>query len=126
MRADGFTFAVRVARQINCIGSLSCFPEVVDDLNFPGNYLVGRLKNISGSDHYRLGGFFLGCGVRAFGFFRLALLLFSLAVLLAGQKDTNRRFRQIHHVAVGSLDRVVPAEILIDCFRLGGRFDDYQ
>ena len=33
---------------------------------------------------------------------------------------------QVHHVAVGRLDRVIAAQILVDRFRLGRRFDDDQ
>ena len=55
----------------------------------------------------------------------LALRLL-LAVLLAGQKDTDRLLRQVHHMAVGSLHGVVPAEILVDGLGLGRRLDDYE
>ena len=69
------------------------------------------------------------------GFFSAALLLplplvlrldFFFAVLFAGQKDADGLLRQVHHMAVGSLHVVVPAEILIDGLGLGRRLDDYE
>ena len=40
--------------------------------------------------------------------------------------DAQNLFGQIHDVAVRRLDRVITAEIFVDRFRLGRRFDDYQ
>ena len=70
------------------------------------------------------GAFFSGAFRASLGL-ALALLLF-LAVFFAGQKNPDRFLGQVHHVAIGSLDQVVAAQIFVDCFRLGWRFDDNQ
>ena len=66
---------------------------------------------------------FFGCllgGVLA-AFFPLPSFFFFGFV---GQTDTDRLLRQVHHVADGRLDGVIPAQIFVDRLRLGGRFDD--
>src|ERR1700723_624341 len=118
--ADGFAFAVRVARQVDGICSTGGLLQIVDYLNLAGDYFIGRLKDILGRDGYRLDDLLFGRP----GFGLAFLLLF--AVFLAGQQNTDRFLGQVHHVAVGSLDQVIPAQILVDCFRLSRRFDDYQ
>ena len=127
MRADGFAFAIRVAREIDGVGALGRFAQLVDNFDFSGNDLVLGLEDVCRSNHNRFGGLLLRSGFRALALgLGLALLLFAFAVLFAGQKDAYRFPRQVHDVAVGGLHGVVAAEILIDSFRLGRRFDNYQ
>src|SRR5271156_6637040 len=120
VRADRFPFAVRVARQVDGIRSACGFLQIVDNLDFAGNYFVGRLKDVLGRDGDRLDYLLFGSA----GLSLALLLLF--AVFLPGQKYADRFLGQVHYVAIGSLDQVIPAQILVDGFRLGRRFYDYQ
>src|ERR1700752_4436518 len=54
MGADSFAFAVRVACQVDGIGGLRRFAKLVDYFDLAGDHLVGRLKDIFGSDLNRL------------------------------------------------------------------------
>ena len=125
MGADGFAFAVRVTCEVDGVGGLSCFAKLVDYFYLAGNHLVGGLEDIFGSDGDWLRRRFLWFGLRAGLGFRFAFL-FAFAVLLAGQKNADRLRGKIHHVAVGGFYRVAPAQIFVDRFRLGGRFNDYE
>ena len=58
--------------------------------------------------------------------FCLRLLLLPASVLFSWQKDPQRLLGQVHHMAQRGLDGIIPPQILIDRFRLGRRFDDYQ
>ena len=50
VRANRFTFAVRVARQVDGVRSAGGFLQIVDHLDLAGDYFVGRLKDVLGRD----------------------------------------------------------------------------
>src|SRR5579859_416132 len=121
MRGNRFAFAVRVARQIHGVRGVRRFPQVINDFAFAGNNLQGRLENLGVVQSDRL----------AIQFFRSGLAFLSLAAFLflgffIGQTDTDRFFRQVHHVPDGGLDRVAFSQILVDGFRLCRRFHNDQ
>ena len=46
MRADGFAFAVRVARQVDGVRSACGFLKIVDNFDLAGDDFVGRLEDV--------------------------------------------------------------------------------
>ena len=122
--ANCFAFAVRVTRQIDGFGVYGCPLKIPDDLQLRRDDLVGRLEYVFRRDNDRLHRLLFSGFALAFALGLALGLLFS--VLFAGQKDTDGLLRQVHHMAVGSLHVVVPAEILIDRLGLSRRLHDYK
>src|ERR1700733_5765753 len=121
--ADCFTFAVRVARQVDGFGGRGGLLQVANHLQLGRDDLVGRLEDVFGGNRYLLHRLLLDHSL-AFAL-RLPLgLLF--AILFAGQKNTDGLLGQVHHVPVGSLHGVIPAQVFIDRLGLGRRLDDYE
>ena len=123
MRANRLTFAIRVARQVDGFHAARRFLQIGNDLDLVGNDFVGRLKNILGGDHHRLGNFLFRSARLGLG---LAFLFLGLAVRVGGQKYPDVFLGQVHHVAVRSLDQVILAQVFVDSLRLSRRFDDYE
>ncbi len=125
VRGDGFSFAVRVAREIDGIGGCGALPQVVDHFSLAGNDLEGWLENpgiIQGDDFQRR--FRRGSLSALF-----ALLLFLSCVyfvFINGQTNADRLGGQVHNVAHRGLDGVILAQIFIDRLGLGRRLDDNQ
>src|SRR5205807_1343806 len=121
MRGNGFALAVRVGRQVDRFRGVGRSAQVMNDLALAGDDLQRRLENLFVvyadlwsfclSSRAFLGSLFLFC-------------FFVAGGILTGQANPIRLRRQVHHVADGGLDGIVPSQILIDGLRLGGRFDN--
>ncbi len=124
MRGDSLPFAVRVARQIDRVGGIRRFAQVVDDLELAVDDLQRRLENLHVVEShrlaYRLDLQFLAALFRANFFLWRAVSLIGLV----GQTNTDRLFRQVQYVTDRSFDDVVLTQILVDSLRLCGRFDN--
>ena len=97
------------------------FAQIVNDLALPGNDLQRGLENLFVIQS--------NLGRLCFGFraFLCSLFLFGFFVagrILAGKANADSLCRQVHHVANGSLDGVIPSQIFINRLRLRGRFDN--
>ncbi len=128
MRRDRFSFAIRVARQIDRVRRTSGFPQIVYDFAFAAYDLQRRLKDIFviQPDDLSRGFLFYFRGLFT-AFFRLGFLFLSaIALFFSGQTDTDRLFRQVQHVADRRFDEKILPQILVDGLRLCRRFHNYQ
>ena len=123
VRGNRFSFAVRVARQVDGVRGVGSFTEIVDDLAFARNDLKGWLKNLFVIQRYRRTNRLFFYFLRAFFD---SLLFLSVVFFFAGQTDTDRFLGEIHHVANGGLDEEIPPQVLINCLRLCRRLDDHE
>src|SRR6266850_1159056 len=120
VRRNGLTLAIWIARQIDRVGRVRRFAKIANDLAFAGDNLQRGLKYpvvIEGDD---LPSRLFLCLLAPL--FRFALLL--AAFFLAGQANADRFLRQVHDVSDGRFDGEVATQILVNRFRLCGRFDN--
>ena len=121
MRRNGFSLAVRVRSQIDGVGGMGRLAQIVDDLAFAGDDLQRRLENL-----FIIQSNF-GCFCLDFRAFLRAFFLlraFLARGIIARQANPDGLGRQVHHVADGRLDGVIPSQVFVNRLRLRGRFDN--
>jgi len=88
--------------------------------------LQRRLKNLVIINADQFPGRFLLSLCFLASLFGFTFFLLLAALFFAGQTNANRFLGQVHHVADGRFDGVVPPQIFVNRFRLCGRFDNNQ
>ena len=126
MRRNGLPLAVRVARQIDGIRGDRRLAKIIDDFALARNDLQRRLKNLVIINADQFPGRFLLSLCFLASLFGFTFFLLLAALFFAGQTNANRFLGQVHHVADGRFDGVVPPQIFVNRFRLCGRFDNNQ
>ena len=107
MRGDGFSLAIRVARQVYGVGGLRGLPKIVDHLSLAGDDLQRGLENLVVVERDDGLARCLLFDLLSLAAFFLSGFSLPVALLFAGQTNADRLLRQVHYVADGRLDRVI-------------------